>query len=165
MGYIQQKVGDIMGIVQRCLTQRIPKLFTSIHNNPKLPEYHNVYLSRERDTHVHISNGESFVHAPKKMVIEQIIEDNRESISRYLETHIDQLGHHLHDRYEDYQDSLDTNKDGMRKDLQKQIESLLLDMKDVVERDKKEQRILDTDTDADTDVAVAVDADVSVATT
>lgn len=76
MNYIQQKLGDTLEtLITNDPLHSIPALFNKIHNNDQLPEYQNVYVGSERSNYAMVSDGQMFKHKPKKLVIDQIIND------------------------------------------------------------------------------------------
>jgi hypothetical protein len=140
---IRQKLGDILGpMIKYHPFKSIPILFSSVHNNDKLPEYHNVYVSSERSNYAMVSDGKSFKYQPKKTVIDQIIETKRSLLNQYIDDNGDQLGEKVLKKYEEYQDLLDENSD-FKKELEVEIGGLLLDMKAVIANDEKTRHLLD----------------------
>lgn len=143
MSHIQQKLGDILGpLIKNQTFQCIPNLFTKMHNNIQLPEYHNVYLSNERTPYAMISDGSKFNHKTKKTVIDQIIEDKRSILNDYVDNNGYQLGEKVLKKYERYQELLDTDVQ-FKKDLELEIGGLLLDMQSVIAGDDKTRLLLD----------------------
>lgn len=143
MAYIQQKVGDVLGqLIKHDLFKSIPKLFTTVHNNHELPEYHNVYISSERSGYALVSDGQSFNHKPKKSIIDQIIEDKRSILTKYVNQNGVQLGEKILTRYERYTSSIDADED-VKRTLEAEIGGLLLDMKSVIANDEKTRKLMD----------------------
>lgn len=141
--HIQQILGDICGqLIKHQTFDSIPSLFTKIHSNQKLPEYHNVYSTGERSNYAMVSDGKSFKFRPKKSVIDQIIEDKRSILNHYIDENGDKLGDKVLQKYERYQDLLDDDSD-FRKNLEVEIGGLLLDMKSVIADDEKTRMLLD----------------------
>jgi len=141
--HIQQKLGDILGpLLKNNTFNSIPSLFTQIHNNKQLPEYHNVYSTSERSSYALVSDGETFKYKPKKTVIDQIIESKRSILNSYVDNNGDQLGEKVLRKYEKYQERLDDDTE-FRKSLELEIGGLLLDMKSVIADDEKTSRLLD----------------------
>ena len=89
-----------------------------------------------------VSDGERFRFRPKKNIIDQIIEDKRSLISRYIDDHADQFGEKLLQRYETYQTQIYENPE-FRKELEMEIGGFLLDMKEVIANDEKTRRLLE----------------------
>lgn len=142
MGHIQQTLGDILKpMITHHPFRLIPLLFNHIHNSEKLPEYHNVYVSSERSNYAMVSDGKNFNHKPKKTIIDQIIEDKRSILNRYVDENGDQLGEKVLDKYEKYQNQIDDNSE-FRKTLEVEIGGLLLDMKSVIADDEKTRQLL-----------------------
>lgn len=143
MEHVEEKLGDIMRpLIISHPRMSIPKLFTQIHNNKQLPEYHNIYTASERSQYVMVSDGESFKYRPKKTVIDQIIEDKRSLLNQYVDDNGDQLGERVLKKYEKYQDDIDSNSE-FRKQLEIEIGGLLLNMKSVIANDEKTCKLLD----------------------
>lgn len=143
MDYIRSKLGDILGPIIKTQPFRcIPTLIGKIHNNQTLPEYHNVYIKNERSNYALISDGKTFVHRPKKTIIDQIIEDKRSILNRYVDDNGEQLGDKVLKKYELYQNQLDDNVEFQR-ELELEIGGLLLDMKSVIANDDKTRKLLD----------------------
>lgn len=143
MNYIQQKLGDIMGpLIKNHTFSSIPTLFNKIHNNQKIPEYHNVYSTSERSNFALISDGHTFNHRPKKNVIDQIIESKRSMLNDYVDANGEQLGESVLKKYERYQDRIDDDSE-FRKNLELEISGMLLDMKEVIATDEKTRKLLE----------------------
>jgi len=139
---ITQRLGDILGTVIRQNTfHSIPSLFEKIHNNEKLPEYHNIYTKSEKSGYVLISDGKKFKYKPKKTVIDQIIEDKRSILNDYIDCNGEQLGDKVLKKYEKYQESIDDDP-SFRKELEMEIGGLLLDMKSIIADDEKTRELL-----------------------
>lgn len=143
MTYIKSKLGDFIGpLIKKQIFSSIPNLFSQIHNNDQLPEYHNVYSRSEKSGYALVSDGTVFKHRPKKTIIDQIIEDKRSILNQYVDEYGEQLGSKLLKKYEKYQDELDTNSE-LRKTLEMEIGGLLLDMKSVIANDDKTRKLLE----------------------
>jgi len=143
MNHVQQKFGDFLGsLIKNHPHDTIQVLFKQIHNNDRLPEYHNVYSVSERAGYALVSDGKSFVYRPKKTVIDEIIEDKRSILNRYADENGEQLGERVLAKYEKYQNQLDDNSE-FRKTLEVEIGGLLLDMKAVIANDDKTRQLLD----------------------
>lgn len=143
MDHVKQMIGDILKpVITHNLYRSIPLLFTQIHNNEKLPEYHNVYMSSERSNYAMVSDGKVFKYKPKRTIIDQIIEEKRSLLDRYVDENGEQLGEKVLKKYEVYQGELDDNSE-FRKRLEAEIGGLLLDMKAVIANDEKTRQLLD----------------------
>jgi hypothetical protein len=143
MGHINDKLGDIIGpLIKNHPHNSIPALFQKIHNNDKLPEYHNVYSSSERSTMALVSDGKQFVYRPKKTIIDEIIDEKRSLINSYIDDNGDKLGQAVLDKYDRYQDRLDESDD-FHKELEVEISAMLLNMKSVIANDEKTRRLLE----------------------
>ena len=141
--HIKQILGDIFGqVIKNQTFSSIPRLFTKIHNNIQLPEYHNVYSSGERSNYAMVSDGKSFKFCPKKTVIDQIIEDKRSILNQYIDENGDKLGDKVLQKYGRYQELLDDDP-VFRKELEVEIGGLLLNMKAVIADDEKTRKLLD----------------------
>lgn len=137
MENIKNKLGDIfLGLIKKDLFQSIQGLIEKIHNSVELPEYHNVCIKNERNAYASVSNGKEFKRKPKKTIIDQIIEDKRSLLNSYVDENGDKLGKKILDKYERYQDLLDSN-DEFKKSLELEIGGILLDMKTVIANDDK----------------------------
>ena len=140
--YICQKLGDILGpLVVKKPFRSIPCLFEKIHKNKQLPEYHNVYTKSEKSSYALVSDGENFNNRPKKTVIDHIIEDKRSILNDYVDKNEKQLGKLVLDKYEKYQNKLDSDP-SFRKNLELEIGGMLLDMKSIIANDDKTRRLL-----------------------
>jgi hypothetical protein len=140
---IRQVLGDILGkVLGGSASEIIPMLIKQIHNNEKLPEYHNVYVPNEHSQYAMVSDGIRFNHRPKDTVIDQIIEDKRSILNTYIDNNGDQLGERILRKYERYQDQIDSDSK-FKKNLEREIGGLLLDMKDVIANDDKTRKLLD----------------------
>lgn len=143
MKHVRETLGDILKpMVTRHPAKSIPILFNKLHNNEKLPEYHNVYISSERSSYAMVSDGQMFKHRSKKTIIDQIIEDKRSILNQYVDDNGEQLGDKVLQKYEQYQNDIDANSE-LRKELEIEIGGLLLDMKSVIANDEKTRRLLD----------------------
>jgi hypothetical protein len=141
--YICQKLGDILGpLVVHQTFQSIPYLFEKIHKNKQLPQYHNVYTTSEKSSYALVSDGENFNNRPKKTVIDQIIEDKRSILNSYVDSNEKQLGKQVLDKYEKYQNKLDSDS-SFRRNLELEIGGLLLDMKSIIADDEKTRHLLE----------------------
>lgn len=143
MTHVRNILGDILKpMITHHPFKSIPILFNQLHNNDKLPEYHNVYINSERSNYALVSNGETFKYKPKKTIIDQIIEDKRSILNQYVDEHGEQLGEKVLNKYEKYQEQIDDNSE-FRKTLEMEIGGLLLDMKSVIASDEKTRQLLD----------------------
>jgi len=143
MDHIKNILGDILKpMITNHPFQSIPLLFTKIHNNEKLPEYHNVFVNSEHSNYAMVSDGKIFKYKPKKTIIDQIIEEKRSIINQYIDDNGEQLGEKVLNKYEKYQEHLDENSE-FRKTLEIEIGGLLLDMKSVIANDEKTRLLLD----------------------
>ena len=142
INYICKKLGDILGpLIKHQTFNSIPYLFEKIHTTKQLPKYHNVYTTSEKSNFALVSDGESFRNRPKKTVIDQIIEDKRVMLNTYVEANDEQLGEQILNKYEEYQNKLDSDPT-FRRNLEMEIGGLLLDMKAIIADDEKTRRLL-----------------------
>lgn len=140
--YICQKLGDIFGqLVKHQTFSSIPGLFERIHKNEQLIEYHNVFTTSEKSSYASVHDGKRFNNKPKKTVIDQIIEDKRTMLNNYVDSNESQLGKQVLDKYDKYQDKLDSDP-VFRRNLELEIGGLLLDMKEIIANDEKTRRLL-----------------------
>jgi hypothetical protein len=140
---IRQVLGDILGkVLGGNAAEIIPMLIKQIHNNEELPEYHNVYVPSENSQYALVSDGTRFNHRPKDTIIDQIIEDKRSILNTYIDNNGDQLGERILRKYERYQDQIDSDSK-FKKNLEREIGGLLLDMKDVIANDDKTRKLLE----------------------
>lgn len=129
---IYQVDGDIIcPLVERHVFKCIPNLFQKIHANQQFPEYHNVYIPREKAMYAMVSDGHHFTHQSKKTIVDQIIEDKRSIINQYIDDHEDELDKRVLEKYERYQNQIDSDPQ-FRKELEIEIGGLLLDMKEII---------------------------------
>lgn len=143
INHIQQILGDICGpLIKNHTFKSIPTLFSEIHNNKRLPEYHNVFTNSERSNFALVSNGIHFNYKPKKNVIDQIIEDKRSILNKYVDENGDQLGEKVLEKYDKYQEQIDSNSE-FRKNLEMEIACSLLNMKSVIADDEKTRKLLE----------------------
>ena len=151
MKHVVDVLGEFLGDLVKYPERSISGLFDKIHNNVKLPEYHNVYTFSERSSYAMVSDGKNFKYMPKKLVVDQIIEDKRSILNHYIDENGAQLGRRVVKKYETYQDALDTNEQ-CRKDLEVEIGALLLNLKSVVSDNPKPRRVPENDiNDQETD--------------
>lgn len=143
INHIIETLGDVFISTIKYRTYRsIPLIFKSIHNNAKLPEYHNIYINSEKSSYAMVSNGEEFEFKPKKNIIDQIIEDKMSLIGKYIGDNVEQFGDKVLVLYNKYCDDLDSNAK-FKKDLEMEIGGLLLSMKSVIANDEKTRQLLD----------------------
>lgn len=143
MKYIQEKLGDIVGpLIKYHTFNSIPWLFRQIHDNQKIPEYHNVYVKKERSLYAIISDGKMFKHQSKKTVIDQIIKSKRSILDDYINEKGDQLEESVLNDHKKYLDRID-NDNEFRKNMEVEIGGMLLDMKYVIINDEKTGKLLD----------------------
>lgn len=142
MKHIQEILGDVLKpMLTNYPGRSIPLLFKTIHKNKKLPEYHNVYVANERSKFAMVSDGESFEYRPKKTIIDQIIEDKRSILNKYVDANGEQLGGKVLAKYERYQNKLDDDPEFLE-NLEVEIASMLLNMKSVIANDEKTRKLL-----------------------
>jgi hypothetical protein len=143
MGKVTEKLGDVFGsLIKNHPFESIPRLFSEIHKNKQLPEYHNIYTESEQSKFVLVSDGRGFEHHPKKTIIDQIIEEKRTLLNKYVGDNGEQLGEKVLKKYERYQEQIDGDLE-FRKILEIEIAGLLLDMKKVIANDEKTRRLLE----------------------
>ena len=139
---ICEKMGDILGPLVKYQTfNSIPCLFEKIHKNDQLVEYHNVFTTSEKSSYASVHDGKRFNNKPKKTVIDQIIEDKRSILNNYVDSNEEQLGNQVLDKYEKYQNKLDSDP-CFRRNLELEIGGLLLDMKSIIADDEKTRQLL-----------------------
>jgi hypothetical protein len=159
MEYVTEKLGNICENLIKCHPYKsIPHLFNMIHNNDKLPEYHNVYANSERSGYVLVSNGKSFQYCPKKTIIDQIIEDKRSILNKYVDEKGEQLGERVLKKYERYQDSIDDDPK-FKKELELEIGGMLLSLKSVIANDERTRKLLDKVTEGNFDLGEVGESD------
>ena len=142
INHILKKLGDILGPLLKNQTfHSIPSLFEKIHTAKQLPEYHNVYTTSEKSGFALVSDGERFRNRPKKTVIDQIIEEKRSILNNYVDNNEKQLGKEVLNKYEKYQDKLDSDP-AFRRNLELEIGGLLLDMKSIIANDDLTRHLL-----------------------
>lgn len=143
INHICRKLGDILHpLVSKKPFQSIPCLFEKIHKNKELPEYHNVYTTSEKSSYALVSDGVRFCNRPKKSVIDQIIEDKCSILNEYIDSNGQQLGEKVLEKYEKYQEKLDSDP-VFRRNLELEIGGMLLDMKAIIADDEKTRRLLE----------------------
>lgn len=141
--YVCRKLGDILGpLVKKKPFQSISSLFEKMHTAKQLPEYHNVYTTSEKSSFALVSDGDRFRNRPKKTVIDRIIEDKRSILNNYIDSNGEQLGEKVLDKYEKYQEKLDSDP-LFRRNLELEIAGMLLDMKLIIADDEKTRLLLE----------------------
>jgi len=74
-------------------------------------------------------------------VIDQIIENKRTILNEYVDSNEEHLGKKVLDKYEKYQNRLDSDS-SFRRNLELEIAGLLLDMKAIIADDEKTRKLL-----------------------
>lgn len=110
--------------------------------NPKLPIFNSVKIMNKKDPYAQISNGEKYVYASKKKIIEQLIENKRHILQEYVDQHGDKCGEKILSRYQRYVDTLDDNSE-LKKDLEIDVACMLLNVSDVIGSDEWSRKLLD----------------------
>ena len=96
------------------------------------PLFNSVRIYNKNQQFVQISNGETYVYAPKQKVISQLIENKRQILHEYVANH---AGQHLDrsiDLYRHHIDSIDDTTTTIRKDLENDIMCMILDVSEII---------------------------------
>ena len=69
----------------------VPQLTSEIHFNKNLPQFHNVYISNNRDKYAMVFNGSNWNLQEKQPIIDQLIEDKQDFLLEKYEELKDEL--------------------------------------------------------------------------
>jgi hypothetical protein len=100
-------------------------------------------LTNKKDPFIQISDGNKYVHAPKKKIIMELIDNKREILKKYIDDNHDRYGEKLLKIYERYINYLDDNEDEAFKELEVEIVCMLLNVSDVIGSDDWSKKLLD----------------------
>lgn len=138
---IKNKLGDIYAhSIENDILSAIPNLFEKIHGSKNLPEYHNIYMTREWSNDIIVSDGKSFVYEFRETFVSKIITKMRYLLDHYIEENRTHLGEKILTSYKKYQELLDTDIE-FNTFLGTEIIGILLDMKSCIKYDKKQRKL------------------------
>ena len=138
MEKIFEKYPDLLKDTINKKEKSISYLIKQIHCNPELPEYNNIYIPNISRNFIKVSDGEKFIYQQKKCVIKELIEDKQRILEDYVDKNGEKLGNKLLKLYDAYSNYVDENDENM-KDVEEKITCLLLNMKDVIEKNEKDR--------------------------
>ena len=98
-------------------------------------------ITNKKSPYAQISNGEKYIHAPKKQVISQLIDNKKSLLQEYVDKNGDQYGQRVLKRYQNYLDLLDGDKETV-KDLETEIACMLINISDIIGSDQWSQNLL-----------------------
>ena len=75
--------------------------------NPNLPLYNSVRITNKRDPFAQVSNGTKYIYESKK----KIIENKRHILQQYVDDNGNKYGEKILNRYQNYVDFLDDDKE------------------------------------------------------
>jgi hypothetical protein len=120
----------------------ISYLIKETNCNPQLPIYNSIRITNKKDSYAQISDGEKYIYASKKKIIEQLIENKRHILQEYIDRNGDNYGEKILNRYQKYADSLDDDKE-VQKELEVDIICMLLNVSDLIGSDDWSKKLLD----------------------
>lgn len=142
----QQLAQQLPNLLHNALSKHpanfISYLIKETNCNPNRPLYNSVKISNKKDPFAKISDGEKYVYASKKNIIEQLIENKRHILQEYVDNHGDKYGEKILRRYQNYVDFLDDDKEA-QKDLEIDIICMLLNVSDVIGSDEWSKKLLE----------------------
>ena len=109
--------------------------------NPQLPLYNSIKMTNKKDQFVQISDGMKYVHATKKKVIGELIENKRQTLQKYVDNNGDKYGEKILNKYQNYIDFLDDNKEA-QKELEMDIICMLLNISELIGSDEWTKKLL-----------------------
>ena len=86
----EKSILNILNKPFKCLEESIK----TIHFNPNLPEYNNVYITNMKDDIAYIFDGEKFIAIKKNDLINEIIENHKDQIEESMEEYKSKLKPH-----------------------------------------------------------------------
>ena len=116
----------------------ISYLIKETNCNPNLPLYNSVRITNKRDPFAQVSNGTKYIYESKK----KIIENKRHILQQYVDDNGDKYGEKILNRYQNYVDFLDDDKESL-KELEVDIICMLLNVSDVIGSDEWSKKLLD----------------------
>lgn len=120
----------------------ISYLIKETNCNPSLPMYNSIKITNKKDNFLQISNGEKYVYASKKQIIDQLIENKRHLLQEYIDQKGDKYGEKILQRYQRYVDALDDTKDE-RKELENEVIIMILNISEVIGSDDWSRKLLE----------------------
>ncbi len=120
-------------------TNCIVDLVKSTNCNPNHPEFNSVMITNKRDGSAKVSDGKKFISVSRQKTIAELIDNKRELIQRHIDAHPEKYKL-VSKRMENYLDVLEN--DDSQKDLENELMYLLMDMKDVINKDQWKNDLL-----------------------
>ena len=120
----------------------ISYLIKETNCNPNRPIYNSIKITNKKDNFAQISNGQKYIYASKKKIIEELIENKRNILQEYVDNNGDKYGEKILRRYQNYVDFLDDDKEA-KKELEVDIICMLLNVSDVIGSDEWSKKLLD----------------------
>lgn len=105
----------------------IPMLCSQIHANEKFKQLQNVYIANEHTSYARASDGSKFISVDKDTLIEEMVEGKRALLLQYIGDYGEQLGTKAIDKFNRYQDLIDTDKN-FKKQVEHDVCGVLLDI-------------------------------------
>ena len=120
----------------------ISYLIKETNCNPNRPIYNSIKITNKKDNFAQISDGQKYIYASKKKIIEQLIENKRHILQEYVDNNGDKYGEKILRRYQNYVDFLDDDKEA-QKELEVDIICMLLNVSDIIGSDEWSKKLLD----------------------
>ncbi len=115
----------------KCLNQiykSIPEMVAKIHFNTKYPENHNVNIPNKKLPQASIMTKDNkWKTVDKKTAISSIVDKSFNMLDDTYEEHKDKLTQYKRQNYEKYQDKFNNNDKELHKQLENDVECLVLD--------------------------------------
>ena len=119
-----QLENELRMILTSKLSDCIPLLLKIIHDGQKFPQYQNIYATIKHPNTVYVWNDQHFIGLPKKNIIHEIIQTQRDILSDYIDTN--DLGDQVTDQFLDYQTKIDEETQFLKR-LESQINKKLIE--------------------------------------
>jgi len=110
--------------------------------NPQLPQYNSIKVTNKKDPIIQISDGNMYILASKKKIIDDLIQNKREILQEYVDQKGEKYGEKILKRYENYLDALDNDK-SIQKELEVDIIIMLLNISKIIGSDEWSKHLLD----------------------
>lgn len=99
-------------------------------------------MTNSKSKYAQISDGNQYVKAPKKRVIEDLIENKKHIIQSFIDEHGDKYGEKILLRYQRYMDLLDDDTI-TQKSLEDEIACMLMNISDIILTDDWSKILMD----------------------
>lgn len=110
--------------------------------NPARPLYNSVKMPNKKEGRLQVSDGHRYIYHTKQRIIDELIENKRHILQKYIDETGDAHSKRILDRYQKYVDELDDEGETLRL-LQEEVICMLLNVSEVIGSDEWSRRLLD----------------------